>query len=219
MALEMRAACERCHAALAHDAEAFICSYECTFCSTCSAGHAGTCPNCRGELVARPRRSSEPRRAPEKVRHGAAVEWMADGAAFLDQRYSRVHSWRFDGGLAVRASASPHVVKEPMSDPAAVDPEEAFLAAIASCHMLWFLALAARKGLAVEHYRDEPYGSMLPCSDGRKVFAHVVLRPRVRFATGTPCTHEELEAIHHAAHRDCFLAGALRYPLIVEPQI
>jgi organic hydroperoxide reductase OsmC/OhrA len=92
--------------------------------------------------------------------HKAVVAWDRRGAAFADQRYSRAHKWRFDGGAEVAASASPHVVKVPFSDPAGVDPEEAFVAAAASCHMLTFLWLAAKAGFVVDSYADEAVGRM-----------------------------------------------------------
>ena len=88
------------------------------------------------------------------AKHGAIIEWQRGDADFLDRRYSRAHRWRFDGGAEIAASSSPHVVRAPFSNPANVDPEEAYVAAISSCHMLWFLDLAARGGFRVDHYRD-----------------------------------------------------------------
>ena len=216
MTLAMKTSCEKCLVGLAHDSDAFICSYECTFCPECAASVGGTCPNCRGELVARPTRSELPRASASSVRHGALVEW-ARGETLAREPYSRVHTWRFDGGASVRASASPHIVKEPWSDPTAVDPEEGFVAAISSCHMLWFLALAARGGLVVDEYVDAPYAAMVPRpGGGRTALAHVVLRPTVTFAASTPCEQAELERLHREAHQACFLANALRYPVFME---
>jgi organic hydroperoxide reductase OsmC/OhrA len=108
------------------------------------------------------------------------------------------------------------VVKEPYSDPSGVDPEEGFLAALASCHMLWFLSVAANKGYAVEHYVDRPSGAMSEVSGKRQALTHVVLRPEVKFSAETPCAGAELESLHHEAHHECFLASVLRYPLRIE---
>lgn len=218
MSLEMKPSCERCQRALAADKEAYICSYECTYCPDCAAGLSGKCPNCQGELVARPQRY--PRVVPRDgdMHYQALVEWSREGAVFRGQRYSRVHRWRFDGGAELRASSSPHVVKGSNSDPSAVDPEEGFLAAVSSCHMLWFLSVAADKGYVVDDYRDEPTGAMSAVSGGRQALTHVVLRPEVKFAPETPCAGAQLEALHHEAHSQCFLASALRYPLRIEPR-
>src|SRR5512147_586110 len=97
----------------------------------------------------------------------AVIAWERSGAVFTDNRYSRGHRWNFDGGVEVPASASPHVVPLPLSVAAAVDPEEAFVAALASCHMLWFLSIAARQGIVVERYRDEAIGVMAKNAQGR----------------------------------------------------
>ena len=92
----------------------------------------------------------------------ASILWQRDGAAFTDNKFSRAHVWRFDGGIEVPASASPSVVRPPYSRLEAVDPEEAFVAALSSCHMLTFLFLAAREGLVVDSYRDEAIGTPNP---------------------------------------------------------
>lgn len=148
--------------------------------------------------------------------HLATIAWTRDGAAFTDQQYSRAHAWRFDGGAVVRASSSPHVVPLPHSDPAAVDPEEAFVAALASCHMLWFLSLAAQRGFVVDAYDDAARGTLARDADRRQAITDVVLRPRVRFAGGAPdaATHA---ALHHEAHERCFLANSVRTRIHVEP--
>ncbi len=218
MSLEMKTGCERCQSALAVDREAYICSYECTFCPGCAAQLSGKCPNCQGELVARPQRYNAAVPREGGAHHHAFVEWSREGAAFRGQRYSRVHRWRFDGGTELRASSSPHVVKGPNSDPSAVDPEEGFLAAVSSCHMLWFLSVAADKGYVVEHYNDQPSGAMSAVSGGRQALTHVVLRPEVKFSPETPCAQAQLETLHHEAHSECFLASVLRYPLRIEPR-
>lgn len=143
-------------------------------------------------------------------RHTAVVAWERGGAVFTDGRYSRGHRWEFDGGVSVPASASPHVVPLPRSVEEAVDPEEAFVAALASCHMLTFLSLAAKDGFVVESYRDEAAGALARDADGRLAMTEVVLSPRVAFAPGRRPTAAEHAALHHAAHEECFIANSVR---------
>ena len=144
----------------------------------------------------------------------ATVEWRADGG-FREGRYSRAHRWAFDGGAVVPASASPHVVPAPMSDPAGVDPEEALVASVSSCHMLWFLHLARDSGLDVVAYRDEALGRMGKDERGRMAMIRIVLRPRIEFAGEAP-DGETLERLHHEAHERCFIANSLRTQIVVE---
>src|SRR6188474_3388298 len=113
--------------------------------------------------------------------HTATVAWSRFDAAFTDNRYSRAHRWMFDGGATIPASSSPHVVPVPMSDPMGVDPEEAFVASLSSCHMLWFLSIAAKRGYVVESYVDEAQGVMAKNGDGKLAMTAVVLRPQVSF--------------------------------------
>jgi organic hydroperoxide reductase OsmC/OhrA len=160
LALEMKTSCERCSVPIELAAPAWICSFECTFCTTCAGELAFTCKNCGGELVQRPRRGRLSRR-PVGAVHRAQVSWCRGDAVFIDRRYSRVHQWSFENGPEVRASSSPHVVPAPLSDPSAVDPEAAFIAALSSCHMLWFLDLASRAGLIVERYEDHAEGLLV----------------------------------------------------------
>ncbi|MFL6844002.1 MAG: OsmC family protein [Allosphingosinicella sp.] len=146
--------------------------------------------------------------------HRATVEWRSDGA-FREGRYSRAHSWRFDGGAVVPASASPHVVAPPMSDPAGIDPEEALVASASSCHMLWFLHLAHDAGLDVAAYRDEASGTMGKDERGRMAITRIVLRPRIEFA-GDPPDRATLDRLHHEAHEQCFIANSLRSEIALE---
>ena len=146
--------------------------------------------------------------------HTAHVQWASQGAVFTDRRYSRAHQWTFDGGAVVSASSSPHVVRVPWSDPAAVDPEEAFVAALASCHMLWFLDFAAQAGLVVESYCDEAQGFMAARDDGREWVARVELHPHVTFADSAP-SPEALQALHHQAHEACYLANSVKTQVVV----
>jgi organic hydroperoxide reductase OsmC/OhrA len=148
-------------------------------------------------------------------RHQAQVTWRSDGE-FGSGRYSRRHEWRFDGGAVVTASASPDVVAVPMSDPAGVDPEEALVASVASCHMLWFLSLAQQAGLEVESYADAAVGEMGRIGPGRMAIARIVLRPAIAFA-GAPPAAEELARLHEQAHERCFIANSLKTEILVEP--
>jgi organic hydroperoxide reductase OsmC/OhrA len=146
--------------------------------------------------------------------HLATIEWRSSGG-FREGRYSRAHNWRFDGGAVVPGSASPHVVPEPMSDPAGVDPEEALVASVSACHMLWFLHLARESGLDVAAYRDEARGMMGRDDRGRMAMIRIVLRPEIEFA-GDPPGADTLARLHHEAHERCFIANSLRTEIVVE---
>jgi organic hydroperoxide reductase OsmC/OhrA len=149
--------------------------------------------------------------------HTATIHWQRQGDAFTDRRYHRGHRWHFDGGAEVAASSSPHVVPMPMSDAAAVDPEEAFVAALSSCHMLWFLDLAARAGWQVDDYRDEAVGTMGRNADGKLAITQVRLRPAVAFAGERRPDAATVTALHHQAHAACFLANSVRSEVLCEP--
>ena len=149
--------------------------------------------------------------------HTATIRWQRGDAAFVDKRYGRAHTWSFDGGLEVAASSSPHVVPLPMSDASAVDPEEAFVAALASCHMLWFLDIASRAGFCVDAYEDAADGRMGRNGAGKLVVAVVTLRPRTRFAGERVPDAATLAALHHEAHEECFLANSVRTEIRCEP--
>ena len=145
--------------------------------------------------------------------HLARIRWQRDGATFTDQRYSRAHRWEFDGGAGIAAAASPDVVAPSLTDATAVDPEEAFVASISSCHMLWFLSLAASAGICVDSYDDQAVGTLAKV-DGRLAISEVVLRPRLTFAGETPSA-ERVAALHEAAHARCFIAASVRCPVRV----
>ena len=147
----------------------------------------------------------------------ATIQWQRGDAAFVDNRYSRAHVWRFDGGVEVPASSSPHLVPLPMSNTAAVDPEEAFVASLASCHMLWFLSLAAAHGLCVDRYDDAAVGMMAKNAAGRMAMTEVTLRPRVAFGAGTAPTRPALAELHHRAHEACFIAASVLTRVSCEP--
>ena len=149
----------------------------------------------------------------------ATVRWRRrPDECFVDGRYSRTHEWQFDGGAQVHASASPHVVRAPFSDPSGVDPEEAFVAALASCHMLFFLAFAAKRRFEITAYEDGAVGVMGKSSDGREWVTKVTLRPRVTFSGGQRPTAEELDALHHQAHAACYIANSVKTEIVVEGQ-
>jgi len=147
--------------------------------------------------------------------HGyrATVEWAPAGEPFVTRRYSRAHRWRFDGGAIVAAAASPQVVRPALTDPAGVDPEEALVASLASCHMLFFLDLASRAGLDVRAYRDDAEGELGRRPDGRDAMVRVTLRPEVEVAAG----REDIAALHARAHELCYIASSVNFPVVVEP--
>ena len=149
--------------------------------------------------------------------HEARIEWRRDGAAFIDGKYSRVHEWSFDGGAKIPASASPAVVPAPWSAAEAVDPEEALVAAAASCHMLWFLHLAARRKLVVERYADQASGILEKNAEGKFAITRITLRPEVVFSGDVAPSAEELQSLHHAAHDACYIANSLKSEVVVEP--
>lgn len=147
---------------------------------------------------------------------GAEVIWKCkEGETFTDRRYSRGHVWRFDGGIEVLASSSPHVVPLPYSVAENVDPEEAFVAALSSCHMLFFLHFASDAGLVIDHYCDAAIGKMEKV-DGKTMITKVTLRPDVRYG-GTQPDADLIAGLHHRAHEACFLANSVKSEIVVEP--
>ncbi|MGH6625173.1 MAG: OsmC family protein [Burkholderiaceae bacterium] len=147
----------------------------------------------------------------------AEVLWQRDGQDFLGNRYSRRHLLRFDGGAEVAGSSSPHVVPVPMSDASAVDPEEAFVASLSSCHMLWFLSLAAKRRFCVDRYFDAAEGVMEKNAAGKMAMTLVTLRPEVKFSGERLPTREQIEQLHHQAHEECFIANSVRTEVRCEP--
>jgi organic hydroperoxide reductase OsmC/OhrA len=146
----------------------------------------------------------------------ATIYWQRLGAVFTDQKYSRAHEWRFDGGVTVPGSSSPQVVRVPLSDPSAVDPEEAFVASLSSCHMLFFLSFAAAKGFVVDSYEDQSVGVMAKNEAGKMAMTVVTLRPKVVFSGKQP-TAEELGGLHHRSHDECFIASSVKTDVRCEP--
>ena len=149
--------------------------------------------------------------------HTATINWKADDGDFIKGRFSREHTWEFDGGLSVPASPSPAVVREPFSNPANVDPEEAYVASIASCHMLTFLFLASRKRFEVAAYRDRAVGVVTKNEAGVPWVSSVALTPEIRYAGSNVPTAEEEAALHKAAHEQCFIANSVRTRISVSP--
>lgn len=147
----------------------------------------------------------------------AQLVWERHGADFAANRYSRRHVLRFDGGAEVPASSSPQVVPLPWSDPAGVDPEEAFVASLASCHMLWFLSIAAKAGYVVERYTDAAEGEMARNAAGKMAMTRVTLRSRALFSGERRPGREELEALHHRAHEECYIASSVTTDVRCEP--
>ena len=150
--------------------------------------------------------------------HGATIEWMRGDQPFTDKRYSRAHSWTFDGGAVVPGSSSPAGVPVPLSDASAVDPEEAIVASLSSCHMLWFLAFAANAGLVVDSYRDAASGELDKNAAGARYLARVALRPVTAFSGRQP-DQAELDALHHSAHEHCEMAHSVRAEITIEATI
>jgi organic hydroperoxide reductase OsmC/OhrA len=147
--------------------------------------------------------------------HRAIISWACPGPDFLNGKYSREHQWTFDGGATVAASPSPAVVPAPWSNPALVDPEEAFVASIASCHMLTFLWLAARAGFPAGSYRDEAVGVMTKNERGVPWVSRVTLRPQIAWSGEKSPTPADLERLHHGAHEQCFIANSVRTEIVV----
>jgi organic hydroperoxide reductase OsmC/OhrA len=149
--------------------------------------------------------------------HRASIEWAGGATAgdFLKLRYTREHRWTFDGGVEVLASSSPSVVPAPWSNPRGVDPEEAYVAAISSCHMLTFLFVAAKAGFAVASYHDDAVGVMTKTPAGVAWVSRVTLSPKITYAGDRRPTAEELATLHHAAHEGCFIASSVKTEIVV----
>ena len=147
--------------------------------------------------------------------HKAIINWVRTGPDFLSGRYSREHTWTFDGGTTVPASPSPTIVPAPFSNPANVDPEEAFVAAISSCHMLGFLFLASRQGFQVESYRDEAVGVMTKNDKGVPWVSLVTLWPKVAYGGQRLPEPEDIDRLHHLAHEQCFIANSVKTEIVV----
>jgi organic hydroperoxide reductase OsmC/OhrA len=142
--------------------------------------------------------------------HRATVSWARGGSDFLNGKYSREHLWRFDGGAIVPASASPSNVPSPYSNPANVDPEEAFVAAVSSCHMLTFLFLAYKEGFQIDSYQDEAIGVMTKNGRGAAWVSVITLQPQIVYSGEKLPTPTEEDRLHHLAHEQCFIANSIK---------
>src|SRR5262245_22654849 len=142
--------------------------------------------------------------------HKATIQWQNKGGDFLKGKYSREHTWTFDGGAVVNASPCPSVVPVPYSNPAYVDPEEAFVASVSSCHMLTFIYLAGRQGFQVESYFDEAIGYMTKNEKGNSWISSIELRPQIVYSGAKSPTAEEGQILHHQAHEQCFIANSIQ---------
>lgn len=143
------------------------------------------------------------------AQYTATINWTRQNQDFLSNQYSRGHVWQFDGGVTVPASSSPHVVPLPMSVEANVDPEEAFVAAISSCHMLFFLSIAAKRKFVVDSYIDKAVGTMAKNEQGKMAMVEVILNPDIKFSGDIQPTQAQIDKIHHLSHEQCFIANSV----------
>jgi organic hydroperoxide reductase OsmC/OhrA len=148
--------------------------------------------------------------------HKAVIHWERTSDDFLKGKYSRVHRWTFDGGASFNASPSPSVVPVPYSDPSLVDPEEAFVASLSSCHMLTFLFLAGRQGFQVDLYHDEAVGYMTKNDQGIPWVSSVTLRPKIKYSGAKTPSGKQEEELHHQAHHQCFIANSVKTEIKIE---
>jgi len=147
----------------------------------------------------------------------ATIRWNRSGDGdFTKGQYSRAHEWSFDGGVTVPAGPSPHVVPEPWGNPAGVDPEEAFVASLSSCHMLFFVDFARRAGFTLDSYVDEAEGVLEKRPDGKTAMTRVTLRPRITWGGESQPDEAAVTELHHKAHEACFIANSVKTEVTVE---
>jgi organic hydroperoxide reductase OsmC/OhrA len=147
----------------------------------------------------------------------ATIVWQRrEEEHYIDNKYSRAHQWVFGGGVIVPASSSPHIVPLPYSVEDNVDPEEAFVASLSSCHMLFFLSIAAKNNVIVERYVDRPVGLMAKNTHGKRAMTTVTLRPEIHFSVDTPVTLIQLEKMHHQSHEECFIANSVNTEVVTD---
>ena len=146
--------------------------------------------------------------------HKVTLNWQRGDKPFEYQKYSRDHTWKFDGGHEMQASAAPAY----LGNPSNTDPEEAFVASLSSCHMLTFLAVACKKKFVMDEYSDEAVGHMEKNAEGKLAITRVVLRQKTKFSGDKQPSKEELEKMNHAAHDQCFIANSVKTEVTVEPQ-
>lgn len=146
--------------------------------------------------------------------HKVTLTWERGDTPFEYQKYPRDHTWKFDGGHEMTASAAPAY----LGNPKHVDPEEAYVASLSSCHMLTFLSIACKQKFVMDEYVDEVVGVMEKNSEGKLAITRVTLKPRIKFSGEKQPTKEELDKMHHAAHENCFIANSVKTEIKVEPQ-
>ena len=144
--------------------------------------------------------------------HKVNLRWERGDKPFEYQKYSRDHTWKFDGGHEMNASAAPAY----LGNPANVDPEEAFVASLSSCHMLTFLAVACKKKFIMDEYTDEAIGHMEKNENGKMAITRVELHPKIKFSGEKQPTEQELDEMHHFAHTECFIANSVKTQVTVE---
>jgi organic hydroperoxide reductase OsmC/OhrA len=149
--------------------------------------------------------------------HRAVIQWEQPAVEFLKGKYSRDHTWTFDGGAVISASAAPSVVPAPWTNAAFIDPEEAMVGSLSSCHMLSFLHIASRHGFQVASYRDEATGMMGKTERGIPWVAAVTLHPAVTYSGEKRPSGEEEAHLHHLAHEQCFIANSVKTEITVSP--
>jgi organic hydroperoxide reductase OsmC/OhrA len=146
--------------------------------------------------------------------HKITLTWKRGDLPFDYQKYSRDHTWKFDGGHEMAASAAPAYLGNPKN----VNPEEAYVASLSSCHMLTFLAIACKQKFVLDEYTDEAIGHMEKNAEGKMAITRVTLKPKIKFSGEKQPATEELDKMHHAAHEDCFIANSVKTEITVEPQ-
>lgn len=149
-------------------------------------------------------------------KHESLILWERKDQPFVDNKYSRAHLWEFDG-VKVPASSSPSVLPVPMSSLEAIDPEEALVAATSSCHMLFFLAIAAKRAFIVDRYSDQAYGVMGKNSEGKTLMSRITLRPRIEFSGIKQPSAAEIDEVHRMAHEQCFIGNSIKSEIVIEP--
>jgi organic hydroperoxide reductase OsmC/OhrA len=149
--------------------------------------------------------------------HKATIQWQWTGPDFLKGKYSREHTWTFGGGITVEASAALSNVPAPWADPKKVNPEEALVAALSSCHMLTYVYLAYKAGFQLDSYVDEAVGVMATDENGRPWVESITLNPRIAYTGQKLPSAADEEKLHHQAHEECIVANSLRTRVIVRP--
>ncbi|PKD44150.1 OsmC family protein [Rhodohalobacter barkolensis] len=149
----------------------------------------------------------------------ATIRWNRNGAAFSDQKYQRLHTWSFENGMTMNAAASPNIVPETCTDSSVIDPEEAFTASVASCHMLWFLSIAAGRGYIVNQYSDPAEGVLEKNSEGKMAMTKVIIRPTVAFDSENAPDENDFIKMHQVAHSKCFIANSIKSEIEIIPKL